>query len=439
MRRSTIAMFMTAITTLASSSAIFAQPPGETAWDQLVQRYANAKTYQAQVTLTVTQAQGRWISTQSTTIPVAINRAEGLLLIDKPEVKALVTGGKLMITSDQIPRRYLELPAPSPIRYSAIGEEISPMVRPVLVDVALLTEDQPLKLIAGNDTAQVTVTPATEKEPMTLTIPANEGLLTITLDEKTGLIAEALLTIDVPAMGGNPEDAMTVALTYDKVAMDQPIADKTFSFDVTGLSKTTDMQTFLAGGGQGGQGGGGGHPLQDAKAPPVELDRMDGSEYELAKDQADVIIYDFWATWCGPCRMALPKLQAVADWAKKNKKSVAIYAVNVGETPDVAKAYWEKEGLTMPVLMDPNNVASLAYGVQGIPQTVVIHDGTVKHVHVGFSETIDSTLKKQIDELLGGGEANEAGETTTEADDPASAHSEHADPSDGDAPGTGGH
>ena len=159
-------------------------------------------------------------------------------------------------------------------------------------------------------------------------------------------------------------------------------------------------------GGQGGAGGGGGHPLQGQPAPAIDLAMMDGGEFKLSELPADeVIILDFWATWCPPCREGLPHLQAVADWAEAEGKPVKVFAVNVQETPAEAKAYWQQEGLTLPVVMDARGQASQAYGVTGIPQTVLIHNGQVKGVHVGFNPQMQSQLKREIEAILSEGQS----------------------------------
>lgn len=113
----------------------------------------------------------------------------------------------------------------------------------------------------------------------------------------------------------------------------------------------------------------------------------------------EVYVLDFWATWCGPCRMGLPGLQRLHEWAAQNKKPVAIYAVNLRETPQQVQEFWKQEKLTMPVLMDDGSLAK-AYGVSGIPHTVVIVDGKVMDVKVGYAAGHENVLQRKIEAAL---------------------------------------
>ena len=79
---------------------------------------------------------------------------------------------------------------------------------------------------------------------------------------------------------------------------------------------------------------------------------------------------------------------------------MGVYAVNVAETVEQVKAFWKDHALTMPVIMDTDRRAAAAYGVEGIPQTVVISGQRVHHVHVGLVPNLEQTLKSQIEALL---------------------------------------
>ena len=144
----------------------------------------------------------------------------------------------------------------------------------------------------------------------------------------------------------------------------------------------------------------GSHPMEGKQAPPIKLKTLKGKFIHLARVKADVIVLDFWATWCPPCRQGLPLLQEFENWAKQEKKSVAVFAVNLKEKPHVVKRFWEEQGFNMTVLMDTAGKSAKAYGVRGIPQTVIIHRGKIEQVHVGFSPNMVQTLKAQTEALL---------------------------------------
>ena len=142
------------------------------------------------------------------------------------------------------------------------------------------------------------------------------------------------------------------------------------------------------------------HPLEGQEAPEIELKSLGGDDFVLSESDAQVVVLDFWATWCGPCRRGLPLLQKFHDWARDNGKPVAVYAVNLQENADQVKAYWKKESFTMPVLMDQTGETAASYMVQGIPQTVIVANGSVQAVHVGFTPKMQEILEQEVEAIL---------------------------------------
>ena len=144
------------------------------------------------------------------------------------------------------------------------------------------------------------------------------------------------------------------------------------------------------------------HPLLGKPAPDFELAKRGGGKVNLAayKDK-DVVILDFWATWCGPCVRALPTIAKVA--AKYRDKGVVFYAVDLEESPEDVEQFLKEQKLDIPVLFDSDNAVAKLYQVSGIPQTVVIgKDGTVQVVHVGLLPDLEKRLSGELDDLLAG-------------------------------------
>jgi len=137
-------------------------------------------------------------------------------------------------------------------------------------------------------------------------------------------------------------------------------------------------------------------------APDFEIDLLDGGRMKLGDlTGKNIIILDFWATWCGPCRMAMPILAAVAkDYADKG---VEFYAVNQEEKEEAVRAFLEETGLSLAVGLDPEARIGNRYRVSGLPQTVIIgKDGTVQVVYAGVPPAFDSLLRGRLDALLQG-------------------------------------
>lgn len=143
--------------------------------------------------------------------------------------------------------------------------------------------------------------------------------------------------------------------------------------------------------------------LTGKPAPTFSLELLGGGHATVpaGKLGETVVVLDFWASWCGPCRRSLPVLAKVA--AEYKDKGVVFYAINQQEQADDVRRFLEKEKIACAVAIDADGKVGQAYQVQGIPQTVLIgKDGTVQAVHVGMIPDLEKTLRDQIEKLLGG-------------------------------------
>ncbi|MFM7798770.1 MAG: TlpA family protein disulfide reductase [Planctomycetota bacterium] len=142
-------------------------------------------------------------------------------------------------------------------------------------------------------------------------------------------------------------------------------------------------------------------------APVAALKDLDGNTVDLAAMKGKVIVLDFWATWCGPCRKGLPMVDAFAKEMKDDPR-VAVFAVNVweqsapGEIPKKVRDTFEKLKVTLPVLLDGDAKLISQYGFTGIPATVVIGpDGSLVSKHIGLMPDMGAVLGAEVRKALG--------------------------------------
>jgi peroxiredoxin len=110
---------------------------------------------------------------------------------------------------------------------------------------------------------------------------------------------------------------------------------------------------------------------RERSAPPFELPRAEGGRASLDEQRGRVVLLNFWATWCPPCRAELPALQALHRSLAAEGLSVLAVSVDAGPGDAVAR-FAAGRGLDFPVLLDPGEEVARRYGVGAYPTSVVI-------------------------------------------------------------------
>jgi thiol-disulfide isomerase/thioredoxin len=138
------------------------------------------------------------------------------------------------------------------------------------------------------------------------------------------------------------------------------------------------------------------------RAEGLALQALDGSNLAIESLRGTVVVLDFWATWCAPCRETLPATAAVAAWAEREKLPVQVLLVNTQEgLASLAEAgrltaYLRDAGIALPTLIDLDGSVHRSFG-GGLPLTVVLdRQGRVAEVFGGFDRELESRLREAV-------------------------------------------
>jgi peroxiredoxin len=127
------------------------------------------------------------------------------------------------------------------------------------------------------------------------------------------------------------------------------------------------------------------------------LRSLDGNDTKLSDTKGQVVIIDFWATWCPPCRNSIPTFVRLYD--KYHERGFTILGIGLDDEQALLK-YRNEMKIPYPILVGDNDIAK-AYGVTGIPKTIFIDKkGNVRKTQVGFAPELEAQFDALVDSLL---------------------------------------
>jgi peroxiredoxin len=127
----------------------------------------------------------------------------------------------------------------------------------------------------------------------------------------------------------------------------------------------------------------------------------DSRHMSLASQRGKVVLLDFWASWCGPCRQSFPLYEKLR--AEMPARDFTLLAINLDEMVDGPQAFLEEHPVHYVSLADPAGEVARAFGLIGMPSSFVIdRDGVVRGRHTGFKPQDVDELRKEIQRLIGG-------------------------------------
>jgi cytochrome c biogenesis protein CcmG/thiol:disulfide interchange protein DsbE len=123
-------------------------------------------------------------------------------------------------------------------------------------------------------------------------------------------------------------------------------------------------------------GTGGPGSLTGAPAVSFNVRRLDGTTDSLARHRGSVVLMNFWATWCPPCKEEMPALERLAR--EERGRGVVVLGIDQGESAEVARSFVRAHGITFPILLDEDQQYASSYVSIGLPTTVIVgRDGRV--------------------------------------------------------------
>jgi len=134
-------------------------------------------------------------------------------------------------------------------------------------------------------------------------------------------------------------------------------------------------------------------------APDFTLKSASGANVKLSELKGDVVMINFWATWCGPCRQEMPLLEQL--YAKYKPLGFTLLGINVEEDSSKAGQFLKDVPVSFPVLFDSANQVSKLYKVNAMPSTVLVdRDGNMRFLHRGYVPGTEVEYANQIRALL---------------------------------------
>jgi thiol-disulfide isomerase/thioredoxin len=140
-------------------------------------------------------------------------------------------------------------------------------------------------------------------------------------------------------------------------------------------------------------------PWKEVKTPPLALRDLAGREHALADYRGKIVLVNFWATWCEPCREEMPSMQRLKE--RFAGQPFAVLAVNYGETDARAREFLKRSSLDLTVLLDPSQDASRAWRVRVLPASFLVGpDGRARYAIIGEIDWMSPAAVETVRRLL---------------------------------------
>lgn len=197
-----------------------------------------------------------------------------------------------------------------------------------------------------------------------------DGAHTLWVDKQSHLVLQRKTKARMRM--GNGIVGIESTVKVKSLRLNQEVADNVFAF--TPHPKWSEAEFLLLPGEEGQQ-------LTNRQAAVFTLKNLEGDPVSLSELKGKVVVLDFWATWCPPCRKTMPHLEKLS--AEMKEQGVAVVGVS-DEESGVVKSYIRKQNYSFPILLDARREVNRRYGIRAIPTTLVIdRTGVIRSHFVG--------------------------------------------------------
>ena len=350
------------------------------------------------------EADGRKIEDESTKFLVAFVRPNKIHL-QAYAAELVCDGKKLYAYARNVPDQVLVRPAPPRLTMKnvlpdrVVAVEMNRGFAGGLPQLALLLGDDPLDaLLRDFEEPQLSESGEIQgRQCYRVKLKGRDGTATFWIDQETFALRRIVLPTEGlrEAIGQErPIDSLSVVADFTNARLDGTVDPKAFEFEVP---KGAEVVQFLV-------------PPDVAQllgkpVPNFKFVDLHGKPVTPASLAGKVAVLDFWATWCGPCRESLPKLQKVHERYKNNPK-VAFYAVSVDdprmENGAIAKTFEELK-VNLPIVRETERSLDLFKRQGAVPTTFIVNaKGIVQDCERGANPRLAEVLPEKLDEVLAG-------------------------------------
>ena len=134
-------------------------------------------------------------------------------------------------------------------------------------------------------------------------------------------------------------------------------------------------------------------------APDFTLKSASGENLKLSEYRGEVVLINFWASWCGPCRQEMPALDELHN--RYRALGFTVLGVNVEEDSRKAREVLKDLQVSFPVLLDDRSTVSRLYDIVAMPSTVLVdRNGNIRYLHKGYQPGLEDVYLQQVRELI---------------------------------------